>query len=81
MLIAVTLDAEGHFQVSDVDNREETWILLKSIEWGQFYEDKVADLGLEEYEMEPDIYDLDPPDWEEYLQNFVTGGQFEILEV
>jgi len=80
MLIAVTLDREGHFQVSDVDNREETWILLKSIEWGQFYEDQVADSELEEYEIE-DIYEMEAEDWEEYLQNFITRGQFEILEI
>lgn len=80
MLIAITFSEDGHFEAAKVSERDDTWLLLKNISWGQFYEDQVADYNLEEYEQE-DIYDLSDESWKGYLKNFEVKGQFEILEI
>ena len=80
MLIAVSFNEDGHFEASNVKDRIETWLLLKNISWGQFYEDQVVDNDLEEYEMD-DIEGLGEKEWVIYLRNFETRGQFEILEI
>lgn len=80
MLVAITFNEDGHFEAADVKDRESTWLLLKSISWGEFYEDQVADKDLQEYDME-DIYDLSDEDWVKYLWDFIVKGQFEIIEI
>jgi hypothetical protein len=80
MYVAVTFNADGHFEVAKVEERDDTWLLLKNISWGEFYEDQVADNDLEEYEQE-DIHKLTDYEWRSYLSNFETRGQFEIIEI
>ena len=57
MKVAITLDEDGHFEASDINNREKTWKLLKSIDCGSFHEDCTSDYGLPDYEIE-DILDI-----------------------
>jgi hypothetical protein len=80
MKIVVNLDEDGHFQAAKVSDREGAWLILKSILWGQFYEDLCEDYNIEMIEQE-DIHKMSASRWEEYLWNFNTRGQFEILEV
>ena len=80
MLVAITFNEDGHFEAADVKDRESTWLLLKNISWGEFYEEQVVDNDLEEYEME-NIHDLGEKEWVIYLKNFEVRGQFEILEI
>ena len=79
-LIAITRDEVGNFQAARVCERDDTWILLKSIEWGQFYEDQCQDYNLDIYEQE-DIHELSDEVWEDYLRNFQVRGQFELIRV
>lgn len=79
-LIAIARDEDGHFQAARVSDRDETWLLLKSISWGQFYEDICQDYHLTIWEKE-DIYNLSDEAWEDYLRNFQTRNQFELVRV
>lgn len=80
MKVVATLNDDGHFEVARVTERDDAWILLKTISAGQFYEDQCADYDIQEMEQE-DIYDLSEQEWELYLYNFETRGQFEIIEI
>lgn len=80
MKVVANLDDDGHFQVAQVTERDDAWLILKSISWGQFYEDQCADYEIEEIEQE-DIHKFSDGEWEEYLGSFVTRSQFEIIEI
>lgn len=80
MKVVVNLDEDGHFQVARVTERDDAWLILKSISWGQFYEDQCADYSIDMIEQE-DIHEFSDSAWEDYLRNFETRGQFEILEI
>lgn len=80
MNVVVNLDEDGHFQVAKVTEREDAWLILKSISWGQFYEDHCEDYNIDMIEQE-DIHKISGKAWLEYLRNFVTRGQFEIIQI
>jgi len=78
MKIAVCLDSDGHFRISDISNRKETIELLKSIQDGGYYDDIIRDYDLEEKGIET----LSDFVWEEdFLQHFTQRGTFELFEL
>ena len=76
MKIGICIDEDAHFNAARIDDRKGTLKVLEAIWDGQYYEEKVAEM-----EVENDPLSMDDDTWERFLQEFVQRGTFEICEI
>jgi len=75
MKVVVCLDNDGHFQAARLDDKETSLEVLKSVDDGQWFDDKKDD-----NEFPEDYSKLSDEDWDSLMQDFVQRGTFEIVE-
>jgi len=79
-VICVGKGDDGYFQAANINDRIEVLLILKTISYGQFYEEVCLDNDLEE--LDSDNADtLADDEWLEYLQKFEHKGQFQLLNI
>jgi hypothetical protein len=81
MKVAVGLDEDGHFMLSNIENRKDTINLLKKISDGDLWENDAED-NLENCDLkESDLYECPLGRFEQFVYQFQCRGRIEIKEI
>lgn len=81
MKIAITMDESGHFSASNLEERQKTIDLLKTVNEGFLWEDNfernLYNCDLSTY----DLFDCQLNRFIQFIEHFETRGMFEIVEI
>lgn len=81
MKVAVTMNYDGHFLASLIDNREKTIEVLKTVHDGEMWEDYLED-ALDACDLkEEDLFICPLNRFEQFIAWFEERGTFEIVEL
>ena len=81
-IICVIMDSDGHFDISDITNREETIKLLKRLHDGDYWANEadgcLSDLNIEN---ETDLLKVGPKSWLDFINCFQQRGTMELKTI
>lgn len=81
MKVAVAMDEDGHFMVSNIVDRKNTINLLKQISGGDTWSNDAED-NLENCDLkESDLYECPIGRFEQFVYQFQCRGRIEIIEL
>jgi hypothetical protein len=81
MDICVIMNGDGHFEVSDITNRETTLELLASIQDGDYWDNNANDYLDELGIAEENLKTISNEKWLEFVNQFEARGIMEIVTI
>ena len=81
MKLCIAMDGSGHFNASNIEDREKTIKVIKKIHDGDYWYDILDDI-IEDYDIEEkELLTIHIDMWNKIMKSFVQRGTMEIVEI
>jgi hypothetical protein len=81
MKVIITMDEDGHFKSSLTTNRTKCLEILQDVDYGELWEDRSEDAYIDCDLTKGSLHDCNIERFEQFLYQFDSRGNFEVVEI